>query len=145
LAQGLSEYSELDVSSWYHNQKQAMKTVEAPWTTVFHKVLQHAGADFRLMRYALTGQTSHQQQFLHRDTSLQLQGKFVSYLLYLNDKWDQSYGGTTDFVVDDQLVHQEIPEPGKLVEFNSQMLHVGNPPTVANVLRLTLVIHGQLF
>lgn len=143
LVNGLEPYSEAQPHTWYGRQL-AFGALQDPWRGVFERVIQLAGAEFVVQRYALTGQTQSQHQTLHYDTSLSLQGNFRSYLIYLNDKWDQAMGGTTDFMVNDQLVHQEYPEPGKLIEFNSQTLHCGNPPDVPNVLRLSLVIHGQI-
>ncbi len=143
VATGLAPYKEQDESTWYGNQD-TMQSVRDPWKTLFKQVYKLAGPDFKLMRYALTGQTQGQEQELHRDTSLALKGTFRSYLLYLNTSWDQSWGGLTDFVVDGKLVHQEIPEPGKLVEFDSQVLHVGHAPKHPEFLRLSLVLHGRL-
>jgi hypothetical protein len=144
LVSGLTTYHESRPETWYCNQSQAMASMNPVWSMVFAKIHQLAGPNFQMQRYALTGQTQAQYQTLHRDTSLALFGKFRSYLLYLNDKWDRNQGGTTDFVVEDQIVQQEFPEPGKLIVFDSQCLHVGNPPTVPNLLRLSLVVHGQL-
>jgi hypothetical protein len=144
LVQGLEPYVESEPGTWYCSQHQAMQSISPLWSKLFEQVSQAAGSNFKLQRYALTGQTQSQQQTLHRDVSLSLTGCFRSYLLYLNDKWDQAQGGSTDFIEQDQLKHQEWPEPGKLVVFDSQCLHVGNPPIVPNTLRLTLVIHGQL-
>ena len=143
LAPGLRAYNETDPNSWYGNQN-IMEKLSLPWQRLFERVQDLAGPQFVIQRYALTGQTQQQHQTLHYDTSKDLVGDFRSYLIYLNDKWHSSQGGATYFVNEHNQSHLEFPEPGKLVEFNSQMLHCGNPPEVSNLLRLTLVIHGQL-
>lgn len=143
LVDGLEPYQEHDPSTWYHHQS-AIHNLRQPWADLFKQVYELAGPNFRLQRYALTGQTQGQHQTLHYDTTLNPKGTFRSYLLYLNVKWDQDQGGSTDFAFEDLIVHQEWPEPGKLVVFDSQALHCGNPPAVPNVLRTTMVLHGQL-
>lgn len=143
VANGLNTYNEANEASWYGNQP-AIKSINDPWNTLFNRVYELAGPNFVLMRYALTGQTQGQEQELHRDTSLELTGDFRSYLMYLNSEWNHSWAGATDFVQDNQLIHQEFPEPGKLIEFDSQALHVGHAPNIPNFLRLSLVLHGRL-
>lgn len=144
LIDGLEPYNESQPMTWYHNQPGALARLRQPWRDLFDQVYDLAGNSFQLMRYALTGQTQNQIPVLHTDTTVGMPGKWRSYLLYLNVVYPESYGGTTDFVVDNQIVHQEFPEPGKLVEFDSQILHIGNPPEQPNVLRISLVLHGMI-
>ena len=139
LAQGLQPYVESNAATWYHNQTDALYTMAPQWRKLFDKVYELAGPDFRLMRYALTGQTQNQRPPLHTDVSQDLNGCYKSYLIYLNTVATQ---GSTDFVVDNKLVHQELPEPGKLIVFDSKILHCGNPPTQPDFLRLSIVLHG---
>ena len=143
LISGLQPYNEQDPHSWYGRQN-IVDQLRSPWRDIFERVLRQAGSNFVIQRYALTGQTQGQNQTLHYDTSLDLSGDFRSYLIYLNDKWHTGLGGTTEFELEPNHGHVEFPEPGKLIEFNSQCLHCGNPPLAPNVLRITLVIHGQL-
>jgi len=143
LIDGLAPYSESDESTWYGNQP-AMKNLTEPWRNLFNQVYDLAGPNFKLMRYALTGQTQSQEQELHLDTSKDLTGDFRSYLFYLNTQWDQSWGGATDFCVNNQITHSEYPEPGKLVVFDSQSQHVGHAPNKPQFLRLSMVLHGRL-
>ncbi len=144
LVDGLSNYQEHDPGSWYHYQYKAMSSMSPLWQTLFDRVSTLAGPGWVLMRYALTGQTQNQFPQLHRDVSPDLTGNFRSYLFYLNDQWELDWGGATEFVEQGQVVHREWPEPGKMVQFDSQMLHIGLPPSKPDVLRITLVIHGQL-
>lgn len=143
VANGLAPYNEANESTWYGNQP-AIKSVQDPWRTLFDRVQDLAGSNFVLMRYALTGQTQGQEQELHLDTSMNLVGDFRSYLIYLNTEWDNNWGGSTEFVVDGKVVHREFPEPGKLIEFDSQAFHVGHAPNKSEFLRLSLVLHGRL-
>jgi hypothetical protein len=139
LAQGLQPYVESNAATWYHNQTDALYTMTSQWRKLFDKVYDLAGSNFQLMRYALTGQTQNQQPVLHTDVSENLNGCYKSYLIYLNNVATQ---GSTDFVVDNKLIHQEPPEPGKLIVFDSKILHCGNPPTQPDFLRLSIVLHG---
>ena len=143
LVQGLATYHENDASTWYHNQQQALNTMSLPWAKLFDKVSELAGPEFRLMRYALTGQTQNQHPVLHTDVSETLAGHYTSYLIYLNTHWETQLQGSTDFFKHNVLTHQEYPEPGKLVVFDSKVFHQGNPPHKEDTLRLTLVLHGQ--
>jgi hypothetical protein len=143
LVSGLKPYSESDSDSWYSRQDIVPK-LDQPWRTLFERVAALSRSRLLIQRYALTGQTQNQSQTLHYDTSQNLKGDFRSYLIYLNHKWNSTQGGETHFELSDGQSHQEFPEPGKLIEFNSQTLHKGNAPSVPNMLRLTMVIHGQL-
>lgn len=143
LIDGLRPYDENCRDSWYHHQP-AMSTMPQPWADLFDQVTHLAGPRFEIMRYALTGQTQGQHQTFHRDVSQAQQGRFRTYLLYLNSKWNPDQGGSTDFMLSDDTVSQEWPEPGKLIEYDSKILHCGQPPTVPNVLRISLAIHGRL-
>ena len=138
LVDGLFPYQQSDESSWYGNQPN-IKNVREPWHALFQQIYQLAGPNFKLMRYALTGQTQNQQPVLHTDVSENLNGCYKSYLIYLNTGTTQ---GSTDFVVDNKLVHQEPPEPGKLIVCDSKILHCGNPPAQSDFLRLSIVLHG---
>jgi len=143
LIPGLRPYNEFDTATWYHNQPGALERIKQPWKRMFDCVLNLAGADFQLMRYALTGQTQNQMPDLHKDVETTDQpGQWRSYLLYLNTEYHQHWGGPTEIQMADGSQHLEWPEPGKLIEFDSQLLHIGHPPEVPNVLRLTIVLHG---
>lgn len=143
LIPGLLPYNEFDSTTWYHNQPGAMDRIQQPWKRMFDKVFELAGPNFKLMRYALTGQTQNQMPELHKDVETESQpGHWRSYLLYLNTKYEESWGGPTEIIMPDNRQHLECPEPGKLIEFDSQLWHIGHPPVVPEVLRLTIVLHG---
>jgi Rps23 Pro-64 3,4-dihydroxylase Tpa1-like proline 4-hydroxylase len=140
----LKIYKESDSSTWYGNQPSAMKNLREPWKRVFEQVHALAGPSFKFMRYAINAQVQGQTQDLHVDASDALKGDFRTYLIYLNTEWDQSWGGATEFQINHKPVHYEYPEPGKLVEFNSQIWHLGHAPEKPNFLRLSVGLHGQL-
>lgn len=65
----------------------------------------------------------------------------VTYLIYLNSYWDVNMGGETVFVSDDGEIIQSItPKPGRLIKFQSNILHLGRPPVrQANANRYSMV------
>jgi hypothetical protein len=143
LISGLVPYDEFDTTTWYHNQPGALERLQHPWDKVFAKVFDLAGPNFKLMRYALTGQTQNQIAEMHKDVSTTLlPGHWRSYLIYLNTEYQPHWGGSTEIQLPDGTLLQELPEPGKLIEFDSQLLHVGRPPEITDFLRLTMVLHG---
>lgn len=140
LIDGLQPYQESNPATWYHNQSGALDRLKWPWRALFDRVFELAGPRFQLMRYALTGQTQNQYPVWHTDVSPDLPGTWRSYLIYLNDHYDRDWGGPTMLKPN----HQEQPEPGKLIEFNSQVMHIGLPPRVPDFLRTTIVLHGHM-
>jgi hypothetical protein len=145
LLSDLVPYIEDDPSTWYHHQRCAMDRIPQPWKHVFDKVCELAGPKFKLMRYAINGQTQNQVTKLHKDVeTLELPGHWCTYLIYLNTDYDQAWGGPTQILMPTGLWHQEWPEPGKLIEYDSQLWHIGRPPEISNVLRLTLALQGHI-
>jgi Rps23 Pro-64 3,4-dihydroxylase Tpa1-like proline 4-hydroxylase len=67
--------------------------------------------------------------------------KGVTYLIYLNSFWDVNMGGETVFVSDDgEIIQSVTPKPGRLIKFQSNILHLGRPPVrQANTNRYSLV------
>jgi hypothetical protein len=144
LVDNLRPYNEDDVSTWYGNQKdQLYNSLTLTWKELFNSVFDLAGPNFLLQRYALTGQTMGQEQLMHTDVNIEQPGEFRSYLMYLNTQWDSACGGLTEFQTASDHMHCEIPEPGKLIVFDSKALHRGQAPSKPNMLRLSLVLHGQ--
>ena len=145
LIDGLQPYNEANEATWYGNQMSILtRSLSGHWKKLFSQVFELAGPNFLLQRYALTGQTQGQEQELHGDTSNALSGDFRSYLIYLNTSWDSSWGGVTEFAKNNQITHIEYPEPGKLIEFDSQAQHRGQGPNKSGLLRLSLVLHGKI-
>ena len=67
--------------------------------------------------------------------------KGLTYLIYLNEYWDVNMGGETVFVSDDgEIIQSVTPKPGRLIKFQSNILHLGRPPVKhANTNRYSLV------
>lgn len=144
LIKDLQPYVENNPRSWYGNQQTTLDTsLKGPWRELFDNVYDLAGPNFLLQRYALNGQTQGQEQEFHADVSIDRPGNFVSYLMYLNTEWDLTWGGETEFKDGDNII-KAFPEPGKLVVFDSKTLHRGAGPCKPNLLRLSIVLHGEL-
>jgi len=69
----------------------------------------------------------------------------LTYLIYLNPYWDVNMGGETVFISDDGEIIQSItPRPGRLIKFQSNILHLARPPVrQANVNRYSLVFQSH--
>ncbi len=53
-----------------------------------------------------------------------------TYMFYLNPKWDESWGGHTEFKsVESEDPQRVIPRPGRLVIFDARWIHRGTEPT----------------
>lgn len=141
IVDNLSTYQESDPNSWHGNN---IKQLPNQWQQLFDQVYELAGSNFKLMRYALPGQVQYQNGVWHPDVSPDLPGTYVSYLMYLNPTWQNSWQGQTEFEVNKTIISEPV-EPGKLVVFDSKLLHRGLGPSVSGVLRTNIVLHGQLF
>lgn len=67
----------------------------------------------------------------------------VSFLVYLNDRWEQCWGGETYFSKDPNpdFTISVIPKPGRIVISPTYMYHGSRPPTflMEDVARITMV------
>jgi hypothetical protein len=145
IIRDLAPYVEQDCATWYCNQSRAMNGISQPWRQLFDSVFELAGPKFQFMRYALNGQTQNQFAQLHKDVEiLENSEQWRTYLIYLNLDYSRSWGGQTEILMPTGLRHQEWPESGKMIEYNSQLWHIGQPPEVPNVLRLTLALQGKI-
>jgi hypothetical protein len=132
------------------NNEQQWDTVTAPiWRDLYNKVCNYAGSNFIPYRYIINGQTLGQEGHPHSDFARNLDNR-TTFLAYLNLEWEESWGGSTIFYnnrVDEYNAeakrHQELPEPGKLLEYDSRIVHKGTPPLISNVLRVSLSIQGE--
>ena len=94
---------------------------------------------------AVTGQyinfgTSNTVDFLHADT-IENNKKSYTILHYVNHTWDINWHGYTLFYDDhcEEIVHGEVPEPGKVVVFDSSIQHSSlAPSTIAEYPRFTI-------
>jgi hypothetical protein len=94
----------------------------------------------KLMRLIINGQTHGMDSGIHFDST---HTNARTYIIYLNPEWKPEWGGTTRFytdVIGQQLIHEQMPEPGMMFGYSGSTWHQGCGPTVANVLRVTLAI-----
>jgi hypothetical protein len=145
LFNGLNPYNQHDPKTWYGNQPGALEQLTPVWKRLFDNVFEIAGPTFQLMRCSITGQTQNQTPTIHIDVDQDMTGTYRSYLLYLNSEWLPEWGGPTEIEVEDNIWHHELPEPGKLIDFDSKLWHIGRPPVEPNILRLTMVLHGRIY
>lgn len=117
--------------------------------TMYNRVKEFAeaqsGKQFRVYRYIINGQTVGQDGAMHSD----FPGSYEdsdTFILYLNEKWDDSWGGPTKFYHNQpphEQRHEEFPGPGKLIQYDGRILHQGCAPTQPNQLRVTLAVQGR--
>lgn len=96
--------------------------------------------DMRLNRVVINGQTQHMNSAIHRDS---LYPDSRTYLLYLNPRWDQAWGGHTLFFgPDKQTIHTDavLPVPGTMVIYPGNIYHQGLGPAVNGILRVTMSV-----
>ena len=145
LFEGLKPYNQRDPDTWYGNQPGILEQLTPVWKRLFNSVFDLAGPTFQLMRSSILGQTQNQFPLMHVDVDQDIPGTYRSYLLYLNTTWDNKWGGATVIESKDKTCYQEWPEPGKLVEFDSQIWHTGNPPIEPDIFRIIMVLHGRIY
>lgn len=144
LSDGLPRYNERDRSTWHGNHMAGLiDNLKAIWKDLFHEVHALAGSNFCLMRYTINGQTHGQEGEFHYDVSPDLPGQYLSYLLYLNTEWHDEWAGATELQQSSGQVIHEMPCPGTMIVFDSKTLHRGRAPLPNDVLRLTMLWHGQ--
>ena len=96
--------------------------------------------DHKLMRLIINGQTQGMHSGIHLDST---HDNVRTYIIYLNPEWKAEWGGATRFYTDvtgQQLIHEQLPEPGLMVGYPGDTWHQGCGPNVPNVLRVTLAI-----
>jgi len=53
----------------------------------------------------------------------------LTYLIYLNPFWKMEWAGETIFIGDDdEIITSVIPKPGRVIKFDSTILHCARPP-----------------
>ena len=116
------------------------------WNKIYEKVKEQAGSNFVMWRYIINGQTWGQEGSKHSDWPGQ-ETNSETFILYLNQKWEPNWGGETVFYLagnDDNKERGRVAvEPGKLISYDSRILHKGSAPTEKNILRVTLAIQGK--
>jgi hypothetical protein len=94
----------------------------------------------QLMRLIINGQTQGMDSGIHCDST---HSNARTYIIYLNPEWKPHWGGATRFyndVAGEQLIYEQVPEPGIMIGYSGNTWHKGCGPSVSNVLRVTLAI-----
>tara|TARA_Y100001937_G_scaffold108845_1_gene152878 strand:+ start:1602 stop:2258 length:657 start_codon:yes stop_codon:yes gene_type:complete len=107
-----------------------------------------AGPNFKMLRGWFNGQTFGLGDDIHRDVQLidQELGQFVTFIFFCNHVWENEWGGET-LIYDPNYdaLGAITPRPGRMVAFDSRLLHKGHPPARHIVdLRLTFALHTFL-
>lgn len=138
-------YMFLGQNQFIANKQEQWQNCIAPiWRELYDCVCEFAGSNFIPYRYIINGQTQSQEGHPHSDFARNLDN-MSTFLGYLNLEWQPAWGGDTVFFNNREMTERERvkPNPGLLVEYDSRIVHQGTPPTVPDVLRVTLAIQGE--
>jgi hypothetical protein len=114
---------------WYQDTPNSIKLIYNKFKDFF--------GDHLLTRLVINGQNYGMDSGIHRDS---INPKDSTCLIYLNPSWDLLWQGQTRFFNNNILIHEEIPEPGKMLVYSSSIYHQGLAPALKNLLRVTLAI-----
>lgn len=86
----------------------------------------------RLCRAYMNGYTYGTDAYLHPDTDYKEYPqdhdcKMETIMFYINSKWDPNYAGETVFVENGDIFSSVLPKPGRVVCFDSEVLHGARP------------------
>lgn len=84
--------------------------------------------EYKLRRVYANGQVMGQEGVLHRDDGDKT-------ALYYPLPWKSEWHGTTEFQNPDRMIEYK---QDRLVIFDKQELHRGNPPSIPDILRITI-------
>jgi hypothetical protein len=136
-------YVESDKNTWLSQQHDAMQSLDPIWKKIFDRVQDLAGPNFLVQRYAINGQSQGQGVNIHQDV-ISNPEEHSTFLIYLNPEWLPEFGGYTEFYdSNNSIIYRELPEPGKLIEYDSKIKHAGTVPIVPEKLRVTMAIQGM--
>jgi len=140
----VSDKFSLTKGEWQH-EPQWEEGVSPIWNKIYEKVKALAGPKFVMWRYIINGQTWGQEGSIHSDWP-GTETNSETFILYINEFWNSDWGGDTVFyeVGNDHIERGRVSvEPGKLISYDSRILHKGSSPTEKNILRVTLAIQGK--
>ena len=99
----------------------------------------------KITRSWINGQTYGLGDDVHRDVQIEdgEHWKFLTFIFYCNKEWGPGWGGETVIYDENYDVLRAItPKPGRLIAFDSRLLHQGKGPNRHIVdLRMTLSFH----
>ena len=114
---------------WYQNTPESIKLIYNKFKDFF--------GDHQLTRIVINGQNYGMDSGIHRDS---INSTDTTCLIYLNPTWEPTWSGQTRFFNNNELIHEELPEPGKMLIYSSSIYHQGIAPSLKNLLRVTLAI-----
>ncbi len=98
----------------------------------------------RLCRAYINAYTYGTDAYLHPDTDYNTyppnhECRMQTIIFYLNDEWNPDFAGETVFVEDGDIFKSVLPKPGRVICFDSEILHGARPLS-----RACFVLRGVL-
>jgi hypothetical protein len=124
----LTDNANTDID-WYQHTPDSIKSIYNKFKDFF--------GEHQLTRVVINGQNYGMDSGIHRDSR---NSADTTCLIYLNPAWESAWGGQTRFFSNNELIHEELPEPGKMLIYSSSAYHQGAAPSLKNLLRVTLAI-----
>lgn len=124
------------IMSLNRSSNQWLQDTPASLIKIYNQVQDYFG-NFYCVRAVINGQNRGMDSGIHRDS---LNHCDTTYLIYLNPCWEESWGGQTVFFENNEKIHEEYPEPGKLISYASDCYHQGLGPSINNILRISFSI-----
>jgi hypothetical protein len=102
---------------------------------LLNKIKEITKDDFTVERIYFNGHNACSQGYPHVDTQLD-SGR--TFLIYCNKAWDLALGGSTNFIIDNE-VQSFFPYPKSAVYFQNNIVHMASPTSKDfNGIRVTL-------
>lgn len=123
--------------TWYYPERELPK--------LYEKISAHLPAGFEVIRVIVNGQTLGQTGSIHQDGPFgNADYTYWTALTYLNQTWEEFWGGRTGFYDQSHdLITEILPKPGMTVLYPSSMFHQADAPLV-NELRVTMAVQGRV-
>lgn len=90
---------------------------------LLNKIKKITGEDFEIGRVYFNGHNGGGQGYPHTDTEKE-NGR--TFLIYCNRVWDLAFGGSTSFIIDNE-VKSFFPYPKSAIYFQNNVLHMASP------------------
>jgi hypothetical protein len=91
--------------------------------TLLNKIKKATGDDFTVERIYFNGHNACSQGYPHTDSE-QENGR--TFLIYCNKVWDLALGGSTNFIIDNE-VQSFFPYPKSGLYFENNTIHMASP------------------
>lgn len=119
---GWHEHLKLLPYAWLRHNRQ--DTPPLPAATCPPVLLSALASEKKILRAQVNRSSFGDAQFAHRD-----QGARRTLLYFANHEWDLDWGGEVLFYSGDEIALAVAPKPGRIIEFDSQILHRGGVPS----------------